>query len=55
MKSDDSANKSLYGKPVDVQQIVRDGTVSTPGSGEALLAVLEKNTPGQEETPKKHK
>jgi lipid-binding SYLF domain-containing protein len=55
MKSDDTANKSLYGKPVDVQQIVRDGAVSTPASGEALLAVLEKNTPGHEETPKKHK
>ncbi len=52
MKSDDTANKSVYGKPVDVQQIVRDGAVTTTAAGQPLIAVLEKNIPGREETHK---
>ena len=31
MKSDDTANKNIYGRPVDVQQIVRDGAVTHDG------------------------
>lgn len=52
MKSDDTANKSIYGRPVDVQQIVRDGAVTTTAAGQPLLDVLEKNIPGREETHK---
>ena len=52
MKSDDTANKSIYGRPVDVQQIVRDGAVTTTAAGQPLLDVLEKNIPGKEETHK---
>jgi hypothetical protein len=52
MKSDDTANKNIYGRPVDVQQIVRDGAVTTTAAGQPLLDVLEKNIPGREETHK---
>ncbi len=55
MKSDNTANQSIYGKPVDVQQIVRDGQVTATAAGQPLLDVLEKNIPGREETHKKHK
>jgi SH3 domain-containing YSC84-like protein 1 len=52
MKSDDTANKNVYGKPVDVLQIVRDGAVTTTPAGQPLVDVLEKNIPGREETHK---
>ncbi|RSL14644.1 lipid-binding SYLF domain-containing protein [Edaphobacter aggregans] len=52
MKSDDTANKNIYGRPVDVQQIVRDGAVTTTAAGQPLIDVLEKNIPGREETHK---
>ena len=52
MKSDDTANQAVYGKPVDVQQIVRDGAVQTTAAGQPLISVLEKNIPGKEETHK---
>lgn len=52
MKSDDTANQNIYGKPVDVQQIVRDGQVTTTAAGQPLIDVLEKNIPGKEETHK---
>ena len=52
MKSDDTANQSIYGKSVDVQQIVRDGAVTTTAAGQPLIDVLEKNIPGKEETHK---
>ena len=52
MKSDDTANQSIYGKSVDVQQIVRDGAVTTTAAGQPLIDVLEKNIPGKEEAHK---
>jgi lipid-binding SYLF domain-containing protein len=45
ISGDDDANKELYGKPVDVQQIVRDGAVPVPASGAALIALLNKQWP----------
>jgi lipid-binding SYLF domain-containing protein len=45
MEGDDSANKTLYGKPVSTQQIVRDGTVTTPPGGAEFIALLNKTAP----------
>ncbi|HKD10306.1 MAG TPA: lipid-binding SYLF domain-containing protein [Bryobacteraceae bacterium] len=45
MEGDDSANKTLYGKPVSTQQIVRDGAVTTPPGGAEFIALLNKTAP----------
>ena len=45
MAADNDANKALYGKPVDALQIIRDGAVSTPPAGQALVDVLQKASP----------
>jgi len=45
MESDNDANKSLYGKPLDATQIVRDGVVPAPSGGKSLIAVLTKLSP----------
>ncbi|HMH15836.1 MAG TPA: lipid-binding SYLF domain-containing protein [Edaphobacter sp.] len=48
MASDNDANKKLYGKDIDATEIVRNGAVSTPSSGEPLVEVLEKASPAHE-------
>jgi lipid-binding SYLF domain-containing protein len=45
IEGDADANSALYGKPVDVLQIVRDGAVTTPASGKRLVGILEKASP----------
>ncbi|ABF41465.1 protein of unknown function DUF500 [Candidatus Koribacter versatilis Ellin345] len=45
MEGDNDANKSLYGKSVDATQIVRDGQVTTPASGQPLIALLDSASP----------
>jgi lipid-binding SYLF domain-containing protein len=45
MASDDDANKSLYGKPTDALQIIRDGSVPVPAAGAALVDLLNKTSP----------
>jgi len=45
LESDGDANKVLYGKDLDVLQIVRDGAVTTPATAKGLLAVLDKSSP----------
>jgi lipid-binding SYLF domain-containing protein len=41
LKSDDEANQKLYGKSLDVQQIVRDGTVEVPASAKPFVDLLD--------------
>jgi lipid-binding SYLF domain-containing protein len=45
MRSDDGANKDLYGRPLNAKEIVHDGTVQTPGDGEPLIALLDRTSP----------
>lgn len=45
IRSDDGANKNLYGKELTAREIVRDGAVSTPPSGHKLIALLNKVSP----------
>ena len=42
MRSDDGANKALYGKELSAKEIVREGKVGAPASAQPLLALLSK-------------
>jgi SH3 domain-containing YSC84-like protein 1 len=45
MRSDNGANKNLYGKDLTATQIVRGGVVKPPAAAAGLLALLNKATP----------
>ncbi len=45
LRSDDGANKSLYGKELSAKEIVRQGKVAPPASAARLLAVLRRASP----------
>ena len=45
IRSDDEANKNLYGKDLDAKQIILEGEVKTPPPGTELVALLDKVSP----------
>ena len=45
LRSDDSANKNLYGKKLTAKEIVREGQVTTPDVGKPLIDLLQKTSP----------
>jgi len=45
LRSDDGANKSLYGKELSAKEIVREGKVKTPAAGQSLIGLLQKISP----------
>jgi SH3 domain-containing YSC84-like protein 1 len=45
MRSDNGANKSLYGKELSAKEIVREGRVRTPDTGKPLIELLQKTSP----------
>jgi len=45
MRSDDGANKDLYGKEINAREIVHGGTVKTPADGQPLIDLLQKTSP----------
>jgi lipid-binding SYLF domain-containing protein len=45
MRSDDGANKNLYGKELSAKEIVREGKVKTPAAASPLLDLLQKTSP----------
>jgi len=45
MRSDDSANKKIYGKELTAKEIVQGGKVRTPASAQPLVSYLNKITP----------
>ena len=45
MRSDDGANKTLYGKELSAKEIVREGKVMPPASARPLLALLRRASP----------
>lgn len=45
MRSDDGANKALYGRDLSAKDIVRLGKVKPPASSARLLAVLDRASP----------
>jgi lipid-binding SYLF domain-containing protein len=47
MAADNDANRKLFGKDVNVPQIVRDGAVSTPPAAQGLVDVLQQASPNR--------
>lgn len=45
MRSDDGANKHVYGHEISAKEIVIEGKVKTPPDGQPLINVLNKATP----------
>jgi SH3 domain-containing YSC84-like protein 1 len=45
LRSDDGANKELYGKELSAKEIVREGKVPPPASAAALLSILRAASP----------
>ena len=45
LRSDDDANKNLYGKDLNATQIIRQGAVKTPPAGKPLIALLDRTSP----------
>jgi SH3 domain-containing YSC84-like protein 1 len=45
LRSDDGANKALYGKEISAKEIVRQGKVTAPAASKRLLAILTKASP----------
>ena len=45
MRSDEGANKALYGKDLSAKEIVREGKVAVPAAAKPLLAELQKASP----------
>lgn len=45
IRSDDSANKNLYGKEVNAKQIIIQMEEKTPDAGKQLIASLDKASP----------
>jgi len=45
LRSDGNANKNLYGKELTARQIVREGAVKTPAAGQALVSLLNRQSP----------
>jgi SH3 domain-containing YSC84-like protein 1 len=45
LRSDDDANKNLYGKELNAAQILRENTVKTPAAGKPLVGLLDKLSP----------
>jgi lipid-binding SYLF domain-containing protein len=45
LRSDDGANKTVYGKDLSAKEIVREGKVKPPAAASRLLALLNKVSP----------
>jgi lipid-binding SYLF domain-containing protein len=45
LRPDNDANLKLYGKEVTATQIIRDGAVPVPPSGQKLVSLLDKKSP----------
>jgi lipid-binding SYLF domain-containing protein len=45
LRSDDDANKNLYGKDINAKQIILEKAVRTPPAGKSLVNLLNKTSP----------
>jgi len=45
LRSDDDANKNLYGKELNATQILRENAEKTPAAGKPLISLLDKLSP----------
>jgi lipid-binding SYLF domain-containing protein len=51
LRPDNEANDKLYGKKVTATEIIRQGAVPVPPSGQKLVSLLEKKTPKNHSDP----
>lgn len=52
LRPDNRANEKLYGKKLSVKEIVREGKVGVPPSGQEMIGVLQKHSPKNLSDPK---
>jgi SH3 domain-containing YSC84-like protein 1 len=52
LRPDNRADEKLYGRKLDVKQILRQGKVGVPASGHDLIALLNKHSPKNLSDPK---
>jgi lipid-binding SYLF domain-containing protein len=52
LRSDNRANKKLYGREVSAKEILREGKVGAPASAHELIALLNKYSPKNKSDPK---
>ena len=45
LRTDNGANKNVYGREVNAKQIIRQGAVRTPAEAESLLLALRNASP----------
>ena len=45
LRSDDGANKDVYGKELTAKEIVRDGQVAPTAAGKPIMDLLQTTTP----------
>jgi len=52
LRQDNGANRKLYGKELSAKNIVREGEVTVPASGQGLVALLNERSPKNNSDPK---
>ena len=52
LRPDNRANEKLYGKKLNVKEILREGKAGMPSSGQSFVAVLTKHSPKNLSDPK---
>src|SRR5437899_7418528 len=52
LRSDNGANKNVYGRELSAREIVREGKVRTPPAGQELISLLNKHSPKNLSDPK---
>ena len=45
LRPDNGANEDLYGRKLSAREIVLEGKASTPSPAQALISILQKNSP----------
>src|SRR5262249_26043781 len=52
LRPDNRANEKLYGKKLNVKEIIREGKVGVPPAGQELVSTLNKHSPKNLSDPK---
>ncbi len=52
LRPDNRANEKLYGRKLDVREIIREGKAGVPASGQDLVSLLNKHSPKNLSDPK---
>ena len=52
LRQDNGANEKIYGRKITAREIVRQGRVGTPGSGQLMVATLNHASPHNKSEPR---